>query len=381
MNTAVADQRLTPTKTAPHNFSGGPGALPQPVLEETQRAIMQVPGQPFGLLGISHRSTWFRDVVDEAEANIRELLQLSDRYSVLFLQGGGSLQFSMVPITLLRHSPQAAEYLETGYWSHRAIVEARREGPVHVLWNGRAAGFRSLPAPSELHHNPEAAYFHYVSNETVEGLQFHHSPGHENVLRVCDMSSDFLSRPFDASPFALIYAHAQKNLGPAGVTVVIVREDILERVPDNLPAMLDYREHACMGSIYNTAPVFAIYVTMLVTRWLRDSVGGLEEMEAINRAKAAELYQAIDASQGFYRGHAAPEARSLMNVVFSLLSPKLEQRFLAQAESAGLYGLAGHRSLGGIRASLYNAVTPAAVHALCGFMEFFRLRYQDSDEA
>ncbi|HUA59120.1 MAG TPA: 3-phosphoserine/phosphohydroxythreonine transaminase [Verrucomicrobiae bacterium] len=381
MNRGTAGPRVITLSRANHyNFSGGPGALPESVLEETQRALLQAPGHTLGLLGISHRSPWFRSIVDEAEANIRHLLHLPRNYRVLFLQGGGSLQFSMVPMTLLRGSRRPAEYIETGYWSQKAIVEARREGPVRVLWNGSAEGYRRLPRPAELLHRPDAAYLHYVSNETVEGLQFHRLLGNQDVLRVCDMSSDFLSRPLDPTPFALIYAHAQKNLGPAGVTVVIVRDDVLQRAPRDLPAMLDYREHARMGSIYNTAPVFAIYVTMLVTRWLRHEVGGLELMDVINRGKAAELYDAIDSSDGFYRGHAAPGDRSLMNVVFSLPAPELEALFLAQAESAGFHGLAGHRSLGGIRASLYNAVSPDAVDALRGFMEFFRRRHENQRE-
>lgn len=359
-------------QAARFNFSGGPGALPEAVLWETQRAIAEVPGQGLSVLGISHRSKWFRGVVDEAEANIRALLHVPDNYRVLFLQGGGSLQFSMIPMTLLRGSDHPAEYLHTGYWGNKALEEARREGPVRVVWSGKNESFNRLPGAGELEHSAAAPYLHYVSNETVEGLQFHRLLGRDDVLRVCDMSSDFLSRPFEIEPYALIYAHAQKNLGPAGVTVVIVRDDVLDRVPDNLPSMLDYREHARMGSIYNTAPVFAIYVTMLVTRWLRDQIGGLASMCLINRAKAKQLYGAIDSSRGFYRGHAAREDRSLMNVVFHLPAKRLELHFLEQAEAAGFYGLAGHRSLGGIRASIYNAVTPEAVDALCGFMEFFR---------
>ncbi len=216
------------------------------------------------------------------------------------------------------------------------------------------------------------AYFHYVANETVEGLQFHGFRGHENVTQICDMSSDFLSRPFDVSRFGLVYAHAQKNLGPAGVTVVVVHDDLLRRIPDNLPSMLDYRSHVEAGSIYNTAPVFAIYVTMLVTRWLRQEIGGVEAMQLLNAAKAERLYAAIDNSDGFYQGHAAAQDRSLMNVAFRLPTLELEQKFLDLAEIAGYYGLAGHRSLGGVRASLYNAVTLEAVESLCKFMEFFR---------
>ena len=353
------------------NFSGGPGALPESVLEETQRAIRQVPGQELSVLGMSHRSGWFRNVVDEAEANIRELLRVPGDYRVLFLQGGGTLQFSMVPMSFLRGSGRVAEYLHTGYWSGKAIDEARREGQVRVLWSGEDGGFRRFPGEHELNFDSKAAYLHYVANETVEGLQFHRLRGVEGVPRICDMSSDFLSRPFDVSRFGLVYAHAQKNLGPAGVTVVVVHDDMLRRVPDNLPSMLDYRKHAESGSIYNTAPVFAIYVTMLVTRWLRDEIGGVEQMQVLNAAKAARLYAAIDQSGGFYRGHAATKDRSLMNVAFRLPTEELEQKFLELAQIAGFHGLNGHRSLGGIRASIYNAVTLEAVESLCEFMEFF----------
>ena len=262
--------------------------------------------------------------------------------------------------------------LHTGYWSGKAIDEARREGQVRVLWSGEAGGFRQLPRKDELNFDSEAAYLHYVSNETVEGLQFHRLPGLEGVPRICDMSSDFLSRPFDVSRFGLVYAHAQKNLGPAGVTVAMIHDDMLRRIPEGLPSMLDYREHAAAGSIYNTAPVFAIYVTMLVTRWLRDEIGGVAAMRELNAAKAARLYTAIDDSAGFYRGHAAAKDRSLMNVAFRLPTAELEQKFLALALVAGFHGLAGHRSLGGVRASIYNAVTLEAVESLCQFMEFFR---------
>ncbi len=354
------------------NFSGGPGALPESVLEETQRAIRQVPGQELSVLGMSHRSRWFREVVDEAEANIRELLQVPADYRVLFLQGGGTLQFSMVPMSFLRGTGRVAEYLHTGYWSGKAIDEARREGQVRVLWSGEDTGFHRLPGKDELAFDSNAAYLHYVANETVEGLQFHRLHGLEGVPRICDMSSDFLSRPFDVSRFGLVYAHAQKNLGPAGVTVVMIHDDMLRRIPDNLPSMLDYRSHAAAGSIYNTAPVFAIYVTMLVTRWLRDEIGGVDAMRELNVAKAARLYAAIDTSDGFYRGHAVARDRSLMNVAFRLPTAELEQKFLDLALVAGFHGLAGHRSLGGVRASIYNAVTLEAVESLCQFMEFFR---------
>lgn len=354
------------------NFSGGPGALPEPVLDQTQQAIREVPGQGLSVLGISHRSKWFRDVVDEAEANILALLNAPSDYRILFLQGGGSLQFTMIPMSFLRNS---ADYIETGYWSAKSVAEARLQGNIHLAWSGAGSDFRQLP--DELALNTAGDYFHYVSNETVEGLQFHHIPGHDSVLRICDMSSDFLSRPVDVTRFGLIYAHAQKNLGPAGVTVVVIRKDLLDRIPDGLPSMLDYRVHADHSSIYNTAPVFAIYVTLLVTRWLRDSVGGLDNMARINRSKADLLYGTIDTSEGFYRGRADIPARSQMNVPFNLPSPELDSEFVRQAQAEGLYGLEGHRTVGGIRASLYNAVTLEDVQTLAEFMTDFQGRFAE----
>ncbi|HLG70230.1 MAG TPA: 3-phosphoserine/phosphohydroxythreonine transaminase [Chloroflexota bacterium] len=358
-----------------HNFSGGPGALPAEVLAEAQEAILRAPGSDLSVLGISHRSAWFGDVLAEARDNLRALLDLPSEYEILFLQGGASLQFSMVPMALLRGRSQAAEYVVGGYWSAKAVPEAQREGLVRIIWNGQDGGFSRLPRAGELSHDPEAAYLHYVANETVEGLQFHRVLGLDGVARVCDMSSDFLSRPVDCRKFALIYAHAQKNLGPAGVTVVVLRRDLLDGVPDGLPAMLDYRNHVHMGSVYNTPPVFAIYVTLLLTRWLRRQPDGLAGMARLNEAKAALLYAVLDASGGFYASSVAVPDRSIMNVTFRLPDEPLERRFLAEAEAEGFYGLQGHRSRGGIRASLYNAVTLESVRALAGFMEDFRARH------
>jgi phosphoserine aminotransferase len=358
-----------------HNFSGGPGALPETVLNEARDAILEIPSVGLSVLGISHRSAWFRDVVDEAEENFRRLLALPRGYRVLFLQGGGTLQFSMIPMALLRGQAEAADYLVSGYWSGKSVPDARLEGPVRIVWDGEPFGFTRLPGKEELTFNPEAPYLHYASNETVEGLQFHRLLGLDGVKRICDMSSDFLSRPVDVSPFTLIYAHAQKNLGPAGVTVVVLREELLEELPKNLPSMLDYRVHHEHRSIYNTPPVFAIYVTLLVTRWLRDKVGGLSAMAAINYAKAEALYRTIDSSKGYYVGRAAQRDRSLMNVAFNISEREFETLFVQEAEAAGFHGLEGHRAIGGLRASLYNAVTLDAVHDLCRFMEAFRSRH------
>lgn len=356
------------------NFSGGPGALPESVLQQLQEAIISVPGVGLSVLGISHRSDWFAQVLAETEANIRALLGLGEAYHVLLLQGGATQQFSMVPMTLLRGKNQAADYLHTGYWSGKALPEARREGGIRVLWSGAADGFRRLPGDDELPFNPQAPYLHYVSNETVEGLQFHRTLGLNDVPRVCDMSSDFLSRPCAAERFALIYAHAQKNIGPAGVTVVLVRDQLLQDNPCDLPTFLDYRVQAQAHSNFNTPPVLAIYVVLLVTRWLLHDIGGLARMADINRTKAETLYAALDRSNGFYRGRAAVPDRSLMNVSFNLDSPEREREFLDSASHAGFSGLGGHRAIGGIRASIYNALTLPAVEALAHFMDDFQRR-------
>lgn len=358
------------------NFSGGPGVLPERVLEQAQQAISEVPEVGLSVLGISHRSDWFAAVVGELEDSVRALLELPASYHVLLLQGGATQQFSMLPMALLRGQENAADYLHTGYWSGKAIPEARREGPVRVAWSGASEGFARLPTDDELQFSPAAPYLHYVSNETVEGLQFQRVIGRDDVTRVCDMSSDFLSRPCEADRYDFIYAHAQKNIGPAGVTVVALRDDLLARCPDGLPGFLDYRVQIDAHSNYNTPPVFAIYVVLLVARWLRNDIGGLERMDAINRSKAELLYRVLDDSDGFYRGRAAARDRSLMNVAFNLDTPERERQFLAAALDAGFSGLAGHRSIGGVRASLYNGMTLAAVEELANFMDDYRRRAQ-----
>jgi len=356
------------------NFSGGPGALPESVLLQARDAMIEVPEVGLSVLGISHRSDWFAAVVSELEANIHALLGLPQNYHVLMLQGGATQQFSMLPMTLLRGEKHPADYLHTGYWSGKAIPQARREGPIRVLWSGEGCGFNRLPSNDELPFSPDAPYLHYVSNETVEGVQFHRVLGRDDVPRVCDMSSDFLSRPCEAKRFAFIYAHAQKNVGPAGVTVVLMRDDLLDGSPTDLPGFLDYHSHIQAHSNYNTPPVFAIYVVLLVTRWLLDDIGGLAKMDEINRSKAELLYRLLDSIDGFYRGRADVQDRSLMNVAFNLANPDLECRFLAEALAAGFSGLAGHRAIGGIRASIYNALTLSAVEELAGFMDDFLRR-------
>ncbi|WP_206997182.1 3-phosphoserine/phosphohydroxythreonine transaminase [Trinickia mobilis] len=371
------------------NFSGGLGALPLAVLRQTRDAIEVLPETGLSVLGMSHRSSWFRAVLDEAEQNLRTLLGIPRHYHVLFMQGGSSLQFSMLPMNFLRGTKQRAEYIVSGYWSAKAPPEARHEGQVGIVWDGYDGGYTRLPHAGELPLSRNAAYLHYVSNETVEGLEFTDVPGLPDVPLVCDMSSNLLAGPVDVERYALIYAHAQKNLGPSGVTVVILRDDFARRARGSLPTMLkfgrrarrslptmlDYRTHIDSRSLYNTPPVFAIYVLMLVTRWLRDEIGGVAAMAETNGAKARAVYGALDAYPGFYRVHAARPNRSTMNVAFRLPDAVTEALFLDAAKRDGFHGLEGHRSIGGLRASLYNAVTPEAAASLAQWLTGFAQRY------
>jgi phosphoserine aminotransferase len=359
------------------NFAAGPGTLPLPVLEQARDDLPELPGIGASALEVSHRGAWFTSVIEEAEANLRLLLGIPDRFRVLFTQGGASMQFSVVPMNLLRGSEAAADHVVTGSWGTKAVHEAEKEGRVRVAWTDADERFVRVPGVDELLEAiaPGAAYVHVTTNETIQGVEFPSTPiVPDDVPLVADASSDFLSRPIEIERFGLLYAGAQKNAGPAGVTVVIVRDDLLMRVPDGLPSTLDYRTYVQHGSLYNTPPVFAIYVLMLVTRWLRDDVGGLEEMEHRNRQKAALLYDAIDAAPDFYRGHAQEDSRSLMNVTFRLPSEELEAAFVSEAAERGMVELRGHRSVGGIRASIYNAMPREGVEALAGFMEDFRAR-------
>jgi phosphoserine aminotransferase len=357
------------------NFSPGPATLPLPVLQEVQQNLLALPGVGASVLEISHRSKTFEEMIAQAEANIRALLSLPEEYHVLFLQGGASLQFSQVPMSFLRGTGRSADYIVTGSWAKRALAEAQREGAVRIVWDGKADNYSRVPKHGEYEIDPSAAYVHFTSNETIQGVQFPAEPETGDVPLVCDASSDFLSRPIDVKRYGLIYAGAQKNVGPAGVTIVIIRQDMLEQVPDDLPTMLNYTVHVEHRSLYNTPPVFAVYVVMLVTRWLLENIGGLEQMHAINRQKAQLLYEAIDRSEGFYRGHAQPDSRSLMNVTWRLPSEELEAQFVKEAKEAGLHELKGHRSVGGIRASMYNAMPIEGVRTLVEFMEHFRQKH------
>jgi phosphoserine aminotransferase len=358
------------------NFSAGPATLPLPVLERARDELLELPGAGASVLEISHRSPAFEAVIDEAETNLRALLAIPPTHRVLFLQGGASLQFSMVPMNLLRGRTTPAEYVLTGSWSKKALAEARREGRVRVAWDGAGTGWRTVPDLSALALDAAAPYVHVASNETIQGVGF--PGGFEPAAGpplVCDASSDFLSRPLPVDRYAVLYAGAQKNAGAAGLTLVVLREDALAQIPDGLPTMLDFRTFVEHRSLYNTPPTFAIYLLVLVTRWLRDDVGGLEKIRERNREKAAILYDGIDGSEGFYRGHADVAARSLMNVTWRLPSEDLEARFVADASREALLELKGHRSVGGIRASIYNAMPVEGVKDLRTFMEDFRARH------
>ena len=358
----------TTTSTRVFNFSAGPAVLPVEVLEQAQRDLLSLPGVGMSILEISHRSAAFDEVIEGCEADLRTLAGIPDNYRVLFLQGGASLQFSMVPMNLL---PQggSADYIVTGVWSEKAVKEAKKVGAVKIAGSTASEQFKRVPAQSELTLDPQAAYVHYTTNNTIYGTEWHAVPDVGAVPLVADASSDIFSRPIDVSRFGLIYAGAQKNLAPAGVTLVIVRDDLLKRTPSTLPTMLQYSVHAENASMYNTPPVFPIYVMRLVLAWLVKA-GGLSAVEKSNARKAGKLYAEIDRT-GFYRGHAAADSRSRMNVTFRLPSEELEKKFVKESTAAGLDGLKGHRSVGGLRASIYNAFPEAGVDALVGFMQEF----------
>lgn len=351
-----------------YNFSAGPATMPLPVLEQIQRDLLALPGVGMSVLEISHRSKPFQAIIDEAVADARELAGIPENYKILFLQGGASTQFSMVPMNL-HTTGMPADYIVTGAWGKKAVKEAKRVGEVNVAATTEADNYSRLPRREELKLTRGAAYVHFTSNETIQGVQYPGEPeGVEGTL-VCDASSDIFSRPLDVGKYGLIYAGAQKNLGPAGVTLVILREDLLMRSPEGLATMFNYNTHAKENSLYNTPPSFAIYAVGLVFKWLK-GLGGLAAVEEINKRKAGKLYAEIDRT-GFYRGHAAKECRSLMNVTFRLPTEELEAKLVAEAKAAGFDGLKGHRSVGGLRASIYNAFPEEGVDALVAFMQEF----------
>jgi phosphoserine aminotransferase len=358
----------TTTSTRIHNFSAGPAVLPVEVLEQVQRDLLALPGVGMSVLEISHRSTAFDEIIEGCEADLRKLAGVSDDYHVLFLQGGASLQFSMVPMNLFTEG-RSADYIVTGVWAEKALKEAKRVGAVKIAATTASENFARIPQQNELTLDPRAAYVHFTTNNTIYGTEWHYTPNTSNVPLVADASSNIFSRPIDVSKYGLIYAGAQKNLAPAGLTLVIVRKDLLTRTPSNLGTMLQYGAHAENKSMYNTPPVFPIYVMRLVLGWLLKN-GGLAAIEKVNVRKGNKLYAEIDRT-GFYRGHAKPDSRSRMNVTFRLPSEDLEQRFVKESTAAGLDGLKGHRSVGGLRASIYNAFPEAGVDALVQFMQEF----------
>lgn len=354
-----------------YNFSAGPAALPLPVLEQARAELTDWHGSGMSVMEMSHRGSHFKSIAEQAETDLRELLAVPDNYRVLFLQGGATTQFASVPLNLSTRG-QRLDYVLTGTWGKKAVKEAGRYGEAVVVADGAADGYTSIPDPAHWDTSEDAAYLHYTPNETIGGVEFHFVP-EARVPLVVDMSSTILSRPLDVSQFGVIYAGAQKNIGPAGLTIVLVREELLGQARPETPAMLDYTVQAEAGSMSNTPPTFAWYVAGLVFRWLREQ-GGLAAIAKINERKQRKLYAAIDES-GFYTNPVDPAARSWMNVPFTLARPELDGQFLAGAAQAGLENLKGHRSVGGIRASIYNAVPEAAVDALIGFMQEFERKH------
>jgi phosphoserine aminotransferase len=359
-----------------YNFAPGPAVLPLPALEEAQRDLLALPSAGISVLEISHRSKAFEKILGQAEENLRKLLSIPDNYRVIFLQGGALLQFAMTAMNLLRGTGKAADYIVTGTWAKKAMQEAGTQGETRVAWNGESTKFTRVPRQDELKLSPDAAYVHMTSNETIQGVQFPTEPDAGSAPLLCDASSDFLCRPLDIRKYGLLYACAQKNAGPAGVTIVIIRDDLLERTPKGLPSLLDYKVMSENKSLLNTPPTFAIYMVKLVTDWLLRDIGGLEKMHEINRQKAKMLYDAVDQSGGFYRPHADVGSRSIMNVTFRLPDAALEEPFVAGAKQRGMVELKGHRSVGGFRASIYNAMPVEGVKLLRDYMVEFSQQHR-----
>jgi phosphoserine aminotransferase len=365
MPTSTTTQRI-------YNFSAGPAVLPLPVLEEAQRDLVSLPGVGMSVMEISHRSKAFDDIIEGAERDLRLLAGIPENYKVMFLQGGASLQFSMVPMNLLA-AGAVADYIVTGVWSEKAVKEAQRVGKVNIAATTKDGNFARIPRQDEIKISPDAAYVHMTANNTIYGTQFQSLPDVGNAPLVNDASSEIFSKPIDVAKHGMIYAGAQKNLGPSGVTLIIIRDDLASRSPANMATMLSYAVQAENKSLYNTPPTFGIYILGLVLKWII-AQGGLDAIGVVNERKAGKLYAEIDRT-GFYRGHAEKDARSRMNVTFRLPSEELEKAFVKESTAAGFDGLKGHRSVGGLRASIYNAFPEAGIDALVAFMkEFERTR-------
>jgi phosphoserine aminotransferase len=365
MTASATEQRV-------YNFSAGPATMPVSVLKEIQDEMMCLPGVGASVMEISHRGKPFIQIMEAAEASIRKVMNISNDYAVLLVQGGSGLQFSMVPANLLRGSGKTAHYMVTGAWSEKAIVEAYKEGNVEAIYDSSESNFNHVPKPTDYEVPQDSAYLYYCSNETIHGVQFPDEPHvPAGVPLVADVSSDFLCRPVDINRYGLMYACAQKNAGPAGVTVVIIHRDLLARSADSLPGYLNYKNHSDADSMWNTPPTFAVYVLGKVVDWIINDVGGLEKMHQINLEKAKIVYDALDAHAGFYKAHAQADCRSLMNVTFNLPSDALLKKFDTEATANRLDGMKGHRSVGGIRASIYNAMPLEGAQALASFMSDF----------
>lgn len=355
-----------------YNFSAGPAILPEEVLLEAQENLFSLPGVGMSILEISHRSKTFDKIIEEAKADLKTLLDINDNYEILFLQGGASLQFSMVPLNLMPPKNKA-DYILTGSWSKKALKEAKRVGTVNIASSTEETKFNRIPKQSELKLDPDASYVHFTSNNTIYGTEWQTEPETGNVPLVCDASSDMLHKKINVNKYGLIYAGAQKNMGPSGVTLVIVKKDLLERSADSLHTMLNYKIHVENNSMYNTPSTFGIYIIGLVAKWLKKN-GGLGAMYKINKEKAEILYNCIDSSNGFYKGHAQKDSRSLMNVTFNLATEELEKKLISEATAAGFDGLKGHRSVGGLRASIYNAFPKKGIEDLAVFMKDFQAK-------
>lgn len=355
-----------------YNFNPGPATLPLAVLQEAQKELLDYQGSGMSVMEMSHRSREFEEIIFSAEALMLEILGLSNEYQVLFLQGGASLQFAMLPLNFLRPGT-TADYIVTGSFASKALQEAQKLGKTHIAASTKNDNFRSIPRQDEIKFSESPVYLHITTNNTIYGTQWKYVPSCGDVPLVADMSSDILSRELELNRFSLVYAGAQKNVGPAGVTVVIIKKSFLEKAAENIPVILSYKTHAEARSLYNTPPTFAVYMVKLVLNWIKET-GGLKAIGELNKKKAALIYDVIDESKGFYRGHAAKEDRSDMNITFRLPDDNLEKSFLEEAAKEGLVGLKGHRSVGGIRASLYNAMPLEGTETLAAFMKDFMHR-------